>query len=389
MRILIAGAGIAGLTLAFWLEKNGHDCVVIEKAPDIRTEGYMIDFGGTGWDVADRMGLIGELERKQQSITEIQYKDGSGATTAQLSLSTFYKAANVEGKFMVINRRDIVQVLYEAVREKVDIRFGAALRSICQSDTGVTAAFEDGTEETFDALIGADGIHSGVRRLSFGEEARFAAHMGYRFSVFQIPRLAYDLDQTYQMYVEPGVQVGVYPYSADEWLVFVVQQSADYTVPPPRERARILRAQLPADRWIIGDIAAKLTDDTNVFMDTITQIELPQWSNNRVAVFGDAAYCPSLVSGQGASMAMAGAYFLAQALGRTDGAHQAFHAYEGRLRSYIGKIQKSARDFAPNFVPQSRFRIRAINWVLRMAKLPLVSGFIGKQVVLESIIDRV
>jgi 2-polyprenyl-6-methoxyphenol hydroxylase-like FAD-dependent oxidoreductase len=388
MRILIVGAGIAGLTLAFWLEKDGHDCVVIEKAPDIRTQGYMIDFGGTGWDVADRMGLIGEMQRKQQPITEIQYKDASGATTAQLSLATFYKAANVEGKFMVINRRDIVQVLYEAVREKVKIRFGTALRSICQSDTGVTAAFEDGTGETFDALIGADGIHSTVRRLSFGEESRFAAQLGYRFSVFQIPRLAYDLGQTYQMYVEPGVQVGLYPYSADEWLVFVVQQSAEEAVPPQNERARTLREQLPKDRWIIGDIAAKLTDDTHVFMDTITQIELPQWANNRVALIGDAAYCPSLVSGQGASMAMAGAYFLAQELNRTD-IHRAFRNYENRLRSHIGKIQKSARDFAPNFVPRSRFRIRAINWVLRMAKLPLVSQVIGKQVVLESIIDTV
>jgi 2-polyprenyl-6-methoxyphenol hydroxylase-like FAD-dependent oxidoreductase len=388
MRILIAGAGIAGLTLAFWLRKSGHQPVVIEKAPDIRTDGYMIDFGGTGWDVADRMGLIDGLKRKQQPISQIEYKGGGGATTAQLSLATFYKAANVIDKFMVINRRDIVQVLYEAVQEQVSVRFGTTIESICQSDDGVAVTFEDGTTESFDILIGADGIHSSVRRLSFGEEERFAVHLGYHFAVFEVPRLAYDLGQTYQMYVEPGQQIGVYPYSASKWLVFVVQRSEDSAVPPLRERASRLRAQLSKDRWIIGDIAENLTGDTYVFMDTITQIQLPQWANNRVALIGDAAYCPSLVSGQGASMAMAGAYFLAQELGRTE-VHQAFRNYENRLRSHIEKIQKSARNFAPNFVPQSHLRIQAINWVLRMAQVPLVSQFIGKQVVLESIIDAV
>lgn len=389
MRVLISGAGIAGLTLAFWLRKSGHEAVVIEKANDIRTEGYMIDFGGTGWDVADRMGLIDDLQARKHAIETIKYKNPAGDTTSQITLSKIFKAAGVEGKFMVINRRDIVRVLYEAVRADVDIRFDVSVARVCQSLDGVSVTFEDGSSESFDALIGADGIHSNVRRLSFGEEAAFTRYLGYQFAVFLAPSLDFDLEDSFNLIAEPGYQFGMYPYTDSEWMIYIVMHSDDDAIPPRAERAARLRAALPGDSRIINALLEPLDDDAYIFMDSVKQVNMPAWSNNRVGLIGDAAYCPTLISGQGASMAMAGAYLLAEELDRAESPQQAMRNYEQRLRPHIEKIHQSARDFAPNFVPQSRLRLQTINWVLRLSDVPLVRNLIGKQLVLHSIIDAV
>jgi 2-polyprenyl-6-methoxyphenol hydroxylase-like FAD-dependent oxidoreductase len=388
MRILISGAGIAGLTMAFWLRRYGHEPIIVEKARDVRTQGYMIDFGGTGWDVADRMGLIDALKKKQHLIDPIYYKNRDGRTTAQIALSTLYEAGNVEGKFMILDRRDIVQELYEAVCKDVEIRFSTSIHAICQSSSSVSVTFNDDTSETFDLLIGADGIHSNIRHLLFGREEFYSNHLGYRFAVFLTPSLNYDLEQAYQMYVEPGYQFGIFPFSKSEWMVFFIERIQEQHLPLYGERLNYLRKTIPPYQRLPAKILARLREDTPIFMDFVTQITLPTWSNNRAILIGDAAYCPTLISGQGASMAMAGAYFLAQGLHGQEEPQHALLQFERRLRPHIEKIHASARRFAPNFVPQSRLQIQGINWLLRLSKFPLAKKVIGKQFTVESIIDK-
>lgn len=386
MRILISGAGIAGLTLAYWLKQYGHDAVVIEKAPNMRTEGYMIDFGGTGWDVADRMGIIPQLAQKQQHLDAIFYKNGRGKTTSQIALSKLYGAAKVGGKFIVINRRDVAQVIYETIQQQVEIRFDTTIQHIEQTPNQITITFADENVEQFDLLIGADGIHSTVRQQAFGAESTFAHYLGYHFAVFVVPaQIA--LEAAYYLYVEPGVQFGIYPMGDGRWMVYTVYQSESQTVPPPAHRANMLRQILKPLAWVVPDVLAHLSEEDYIFADTVTQIRMPRWSTNQVGLIGDAAYCPTLVSGQGASMAMAGAYFLAEALVQMSNAQDALQAYENRLRPHIQKIQKSARSFAPNFVPQSRLRIGIINSVLRLSDVPIFTNLIGKQFTVESILQ--
>ena len=387
MRVLISGAGIAGLTMAYWLCEAGHQPVVIEKAEDLRTEGYMIDFGGTGWDVAERMGIIETLKQYQHHIDMIKYKNKRGATTAEISLSMLYEAGNVQGKFMVINRRDLVRVLYDTVRERVPLRFATTIKRVCQSADHVSVTFNDDSQAEFDLLVGADGIHSQVRELVFGPEALFARYLGYRFAVWLTPRLDYDLHQSYQMYVEPDYQYAVYPFSNEQWMALMVDRHPSGTIPAPAERAEQLRSLLPQDTWILGQLRAHLTAETRIFMDTVTQIQLPSWSQQRVVLIGDAAYCPTLVSGQGASMAMAGAYFLARELQQAQALQQACARYEQRLRPHIEKIHAAARRFAPSFVPKQRWNIWVIQAVLRLAHVPLVKQLIGKRFAVESIIE--
>jgi 2-polyprenyl-6-methoxyphenol hydroxylase-like FAD-dependent oxidoreductase len=386
MRILIVGAGIAGLTLAYWLEKSGHEAIIVEKSATIRTTGYMLDFAGTGWDVADRMGLIPAIRQRALPSDSVIYKDANDKISAKIPVKAILASTDAEPKYAALNRRDLVLTLYEAVKDRVEICFGKSIKTIRQDASTVTAGFDDGTSDTYDLLVGCDGIHSHTRELVFGEEKQFAHYLGYQFALFEMPPLPHDLGHSYHMHVEPQSQLGVYPTADDNWLFFAAFAHENDSIPAPNQRVAALRKKLAHLKWYAPEILERLPDDAFVFWDNVTQIEMPRWYDNRVGLIGDAAHCPTLVSGQGASMAMAGAYFLADALTKTDSYTEAFQMVAVRLRPHIEKIQKAARSFAPTFIPKSRLRIMLINLILRFSNFGPFRGIIGKQFVLESIL---
>lgn len=386
MRILISGAGVAGLTLAYWLEQAGHEATIIEKSSSIRTEGYMIDFTGTGWDVADRMGLIPEIRQNAYPTESVIYKDKADKIVSQIGVKELLSGTKVEANFVAINRRDLVKILYTSVKDKVDICFGKTIQSINQDDNSVYVRFNDGSEVEYDLLIGCDGLHSHTRKLVFGEEGQFTKYLGYQFVIFQIPPLNYDLGESYHMHVEPNLQLGVFPTEADKWLIFASFANDTDTIPMQSDRVQAIRQQLAHLQWYVPEILDSLQASDYVFWDNITQIQMPKWFDNRVGLVGDSAYCPTLVSGQGASMAMAGAYFLAEALQETHSHQEAFQLMDARLRPHIEKIQASARNFAPTFIPKSQMRIMMINWVLRLSNISLFKRFVGKQFMVDSIL---
>ncbi|MEO8395102.1 MAG: FAD-dependent monooxygenase [Chloroflexota bacterium] len=386
MRILIVGAGPAGLTLAYWLKRDGHTPILIEKGSDIRTAGYMIDFAGSGWDVADRMGVIPQLQAVSHLVNEIVFKDAHDQTTARLPVLKLFNAWGIESRYLALDRRDLVETLYHALESEVEIRFGTTLTAVCQSAEAVTVTFADGKQEAFDLLVGADGIHSSVRELVFGSEAEFADYLGYYIGAFYSPALRADPPSSYMMHVEPGVQVGVLPLSPERWLSFLIYKAEDVGTIPPADRLQTLKDHTRGIGWITTDLLDSLAPDTPIFMDTVTQIEMPAWSSNRVALIGDAAYCLTLIAGQGASMALAGAYFLAEALRQNADPHLAFQHYEQRLRPHIEQTQKKARKFAPTFVPGSQRRIALTQWAIRLIDLPPITRLVKKQFDMKSII---
>lgn len=386
MRVLISGAGIAGLTLAYWLEQAGHTAIIVEKSASIRTEGYMIDFTGTGWDVADRMGIIPSIRENAYSMDSVIYKDNLDNITAQISVKKLLSGTNVQANYAAINRRDLVNVLYQSVQDKVEICFDKTIETIAQNADCVQVSFNDNSQADYDLLIGCDGIHSHTRQLVFGDESQYTNYLGYQFAIFEIVPLEHELGQSYHMHVEPNLQLGIFPTQADKWLIFAAFANASATIPAPSQRADAIRQQLGNLTWYVPEILDQLQDDNYIFWDNITQIQMPHWVDNRVGLIGDAAYCPTLISGQGASMAMAGAYFLAHALQHNETHQQAFQMMDTRLRPHIDKIQASARKFAPTFIPKSNFRIAIINWALRLSSIPLFKNFVGKQFLVDSIL---
>ena len=255
MRILISGGGLAGLTLAYWLNQSGFTPVIVEEAPGLRRDGYGIDFFGTGYDVAARMGLIDWLAAHKLPVKYVAYVNADGGQIARLDISLMEKV--MYGHYMALMHWTLEEALYNAVKDDVEIRFGCTLDAVDQDAEGVNVTFSDGRQERFDLLIGCDGLHSNTRRLVFGPEQDFGRYMGYYVACYPLPD-RYDIGPTWQNYTEPKRQAGVYcSDTPGELITFFMVEAPDEGHIPMAERLPRLRRAFAGMDWI----TPRLLDD--------------------------------------------------------------------------------------------------------------------------------
>jgi len=385
MRVLISGGGIAGLTLAYWLHQYGWVPVIIDQAEEIRRDGYAIDFFGTGYDVAERMDLITRLQPQQIPFDYVAFVNGAGEPVAKLDIALMRKV--MDGKYMALMHWTLEDVLHEAVGDDVEMRFGCSLAAIQQGPQAVTASFTDGTTDTFDLLIGADGIHSNTRKLVFGPEEQFGRYLGYSFASYRLPD-RYGISHAWKNYTEPGRQAGAYCSNNEgEIITLFLYTTADEGHISHEQRLPRLRRAFAGMGWITSQLLEDTPDPEAIFMDTVTQIQMPTWHQGRVALVGDACGCPTLLSGQGASLAMGGAYVLARALHEGVDYQEAFRRYERFVRPYVKERQKNAHDFAKTFVPASRLGLAVQQVLLKLLLRDAFTGLLRRQFGAESLLQ--
>jgi 2-polyprenyl-6-methoxyphenol hydroxylase-like FAD-dependent oxidoreductase len=171
------------------------------------------------------------------------------------------------------------------------------------------------------------------------------------------------------MNVQPGRMLGLYasndPSLLYAFFMYRTEQGMQRQRIRPEERADELRRRFD-DMWVASDVMRDAPASPEIFMDVVAQVELPVWYRQRVAFVGDAAYCPTLLSGQGASLAMAGAYLLTRALQDCGEPQAAFRQYEASLRPYVESQQRAARGFAKQFIPDTRVGIAAQRAALKV-----------------------
>jgi 2-polyprenyl-6-methoxyphenol hydroxylase-like FAD-dependent oxidoreductase len=359
-RILISGGGIAGLTFAIELKRRGFDPLLIEREPGLRAEGYMMDFCGSGWDVAERMHLTERLRAVRYPIDEFEFVDADGKAYARYPVTRIRRA--LDNKYVYLRRPDLERILTERAREVgVEIRYGTSLAALDDRGDAVYVRFEDGREDDFALVVGADGVHSRVRELAFGPEAQFARFLGLYVAAFHVPSKGFSIGRKVKLYEETDHFAFLYPLSDARLDATLCFRHGEMNI-PHQDRIGFLREEFRNGGWITKDVIAAYTGNEPVYFDSATQIVMPQWHKGRVALIGDACGCLTLLAGQGSHMAMAGAYVLAQELARHADHAAAFAAYQDFMRPATAKRQKSAARFVGLFVPSNNSR----EWLRRL-----------------------
>ena len=355
MRVAINGAGIAGGCLAYWLERSGHDVVLIEKAPQFRTGGYAVDFWGVGYTVAERMGILPEVRAHGYTFREVRDVDKRGRKVGGFSTDSLRQS--LMDRITSVPRGDLAAAIYRTIGSRVETLFDNSISAIDERATGVLVSFEHGTARQFDLVIGADGLHSTVRALVFGPERQFEKPLGYRVATFEVEGYRPRDELIGVTYTTPGRQVGRFALRGDRTIFSFLFSSEKLSGPEPRnptERKAVLHQVFADAGWECPQILHAMDQISDVYYDRVSQIRMDGWSKGRVMLIGDAAACVSLMAGEGAGLAMTEAYVLA---GELNGAGQdyqaAFRRYEQLMRPFVEGKQKLALYFAAAFVPKT------------------------------------
>lgn len=370
--VLIAGVGIAGPTLAFWLKAGGSIPTLVERAPALRTGGYVIDFWGLGYEIAERMGLAADIHRVGYRIREMRIVDSRGRRVTGFGTDVFEELSG--GRYVTLGRSDLSRLLFDKIENTTEVIFGDEIVALQDHDDCVRVRFRHAAERRFDLVIGADGLHSQVRQLVFGPRQRSERALGYMVAAFEVQSYRPRDEDIYMIFSAPGRMVGRVALHDDRTLfLFVFANDIEGASAPldvPAQKA-LLHSMFGDGLWECPRILDELDRTTDLYFDRVSQIKIDRWSRGRIALVGDAAFCVSLMAGQGSALAMTAAYMLAGELAKAGGRHDVgFAAYEMLLRPFISAKQKGAERFSAAFAPKTRWGLFVRNQAIRACTIP-------------------
>ncbi|MGN8025152.1 FAD-dependent monooxygenase [Microbacterium sp. 22242] len=362
--VLISGAGIAGIAAALQLVRGGIRTTVVERAPEPRAGGQAVDLRGASREAAERMGLMPAIGAYQLHEKGMIYVDGRGRSYGRMPVELFDgrgAVADVE-----IARGDLNQVLLDALAAAaqeapglLELRYGDRVESLAQDPDGVAVRFVSGQGGRFDALLGADGVHSATRRLAFGPEEQFATRLGGYAAFFTMPTPAGIEDGWFSMRVVPGAMLGIRPDRDPATSKAMLTLRVDHDPALRGDRAAqetLIRRILAQAGWRAPAVLAAMAGAEDFYFDELARVDVPQVAAGRVALVGDAGYCGTPLSGMGTGMALVGAYVVAGELvgAGAEGIPAALQRYARRIDPFIADGKKIPFGSLERAVPKTR-----------------------------------
>lgn len=336
-KVLISGAGFAGLTLAYWLHRFGFQVTVIELGKGLRKGGSPIDVRGNALEVVKEMGIY-DIIKSREFVHTDQIVNAADKTLATFSI-------NAQAEYLgdiEIHRGDLIGILYGIVKDDIEVIFDNNIKQLVQSGNNIEVCFEQGGCRNFDLVFGADGTHSVVRQLVFGPEENFKKFFGVYFAFAAAGHIQTGRPKdTGVIYRELGRQAIIYPFKDEVNAVLLFRApELDWDYRNQQQHKQILREYFGGNmNWKIPEILEVMLHSESLYFDEASQIHMPTWTKGRVALVGDAAYAPSFFTGMGTSLALQGAMILAKALHENEQHDVAFKTYNESFSSFVKGIQ--------------------------------------------------
>lgn len=377
--VLISGASIAGPALAFWLDRYGWECTVVERAPSLRTGGQNIDIRGAGREVLRRADLEDAVRAANTGEVGTRFLGNGGSIVAEFPVrNTETAGATAE---LEILRGDLARILLDATGDRVEYLYGDRIARLDQTDDHVTVGFDSGPERRFDLVVAADGMRSTTRDLIFGDESMITP-LGMEMTYLTIPRIKTDTDW-WNWYNEPGglaVTLRPDPHGTTRAVLSSILYGESDAGPRRSvdEQKAHLREQFADVGWQASRVLDALDDSDDLYFETIGQVKATNWSRGRVALAGDAAWCASPVSGMGTSLSLVGAYVLAGELAAHVDHRDAFAGYERIMRPYVDQAQQLPPGVPKVANPRTSAGLAALHVALRLGSTPLIGKIGGK-----------
>jgi 2-polyprenyl-6-methoxyphenol hydroxylase-like FAD-dependent oxidoreductase len=359
--VLISGAGVAGPTLAYWLARHGFRPTVVERSQGLRSSGNPVDVRGPAMPVAEAMGIVPRLREAATRTTAMSMVNASGRQVARVRMP----AAAGTGPEVELARSDLAAVLHQAARDHTEFLFDDTITALRQDSDGVEVTFERAAPRRFDLVVGADGLHSTVRRLAFGPESDYVRHVGLYVATLPLGQPADRPDQVL-LFNTPGRLASIHPARGNALAAFIFRGPA---IPDLDYRDTAQHKQIVVDAyagagWRVPRLLDQVRDAEDLYFDAVSKVQLPTWSHGRITLVGDAASCVSLL-GDGSSLAMAAAHTLAEALAADRDHAEAFRRYETQHRTLVEPKQRNIGRAAAMLVPKTRLGVAARNLAAR------------------------
>ncbi|GGF21530.1 oxidoreductase [Youhaiella tibetensis] len=368
--VLISGAGVAGPTLAWYLSRAGVACTLVERAGSLRSSGSPVDVRGPAVSVAEEMGIMPALRAAASAVEEIGFFDDRAHEKGRVNLGALQHASG--SREVEVPRGDLARCLAGAVKADAEFVFGDSIAALAQDGDGADVRFERGGERRFDLVIGADGLHSRVRRLAFGPETEFVKPLGLFIATLPLPDWP-AIARRVEMYNAPGRSAAIHPSTGRALgaFIFRAQPGPEFDLRNEADQRRLIEETYAGSGWHVPAMLRALAQTDEMYFDAVCRVDLPKWSSGRVALLGDAASCVSLF-GEGSSLAMAGARTLGEALSGHDDLGAGLQAYEARHRRLVAPRQKGIGANAAVLVPRTAWGIALRNTATRL--WPLAAG---------------
>lgn len=373
-KALISGGGIAGPALAFWLVRLGYHCTIIERSPELRTGGQQIDIKAQAVEVVKHMGLLDEVRKNTVDETGLRFVNSDGTTKAFFAKEEDVQGRGISSEFEIM-RGDLCRILYNATRNNCEYRFGIAVKNFSEENGQVKVTMSDGSEDTFDLLVAADGQESRIRKTMIGEETDKSSRHSLNIAgcYYHVERENAG-QQLASAYIAPQRRLITTrwhtPKNGQAYLFTmgrldrIREALHEDTNSQKRAFAEVFQDSGWESDWLIDS----MWKADNFYAQDITQIRCPTWSKGRVVLLGDAGYAPTPLTGMGTSLALIGAYVLAGELSRhKHDIPRALESYEKAFRPFVEETQSLPPGIPSILYPETNWGIKLIYTLLGFA----------------------